>query len=427
MIGDMYQFLSTVNEIERNTNANVSKSLFLLYFPRFSKYIDNPLRNNMQVKILSGNLKLVKQLDEMICSLVRTRYIDLNEYKQKILTKNQLPTHVEKLIYERELKNNPVFRTIMCTLITDSRFQQGVRELNSVGNIGNMYNKLATSTPAINNNTLLNSFWMNQQNSRATAAALNIITSNYMKDLEKVRMNEELDHNNEELDMILSGRMGNELRDENANNTNVNNTSSMINNSSITTDSYLGDSPFLIEPNQVRPSTGRMNAALDHTGNSTAAFNYDDSTASNADFLYLSSNASLGGLMSPFASVSLNNPLQNQFSVSGHQSTPQHQRPSPSNSQSAVGYRTSTSQLISPVGSSINKYAMDNKMFTTPNAAPGVSTHSSASALKSHLLTPPPSASVSRTNVVGYRNSDQRYLISLFKQDNVLILYLKLD
>lgn len=218
MIGDLCKFIEHVHKV---IDPNIAKSLFSLYFPRFSNYIDNPLKKYLNVKILAANLIHVQELDNMILKLIHTRYNDLNEYKQKILTRSNLPSYVESLIYENDFLMNPKNKSILIGLINDVQFQKKMKEINSL-NLNNY--KLATSTPALTT-SLLNSFLLNQQNGQNTTTSnasfnnsnnstfLNQssslleqsqisnknYTSKYLKNLEKVKINKDLDN---EIDLI---------------------------------------------------------------------------------------------------------------------------------------------------------------------------------------------------------------------------------
>jgi hypothetical protein len=185
----------------------------------------------------------VQELDSMIVKLIRTRYNDLNDYKQRVLTKSNLPSYVESLIYDNDFLSNPRNHNIFIGLINDAQFQKKLRDLSNL-NLNNY--KLATSTPALTS-SLLNTFIVNQngfmdsnnnnnnsnyqsagpidhnatmnhrnssssnnnnasfrQNENYHHPNLNNIsninnTSIYMKRLEKVRINKDLDHNDFDL------------------------------------------------------------------------------------------------------------------------------------------------------------------------------------------------------------------------------------
>ncbi len=200
------------------------------------------MKKYFNAKILAANLVHVQELDNMIVKLIRTRYNDLNEYKQKILTQSNLPSYVENLIYESgDFLSNPRNQNILIGLINDFSFQKKLRDLSNL-NL-NSYAKLATSTPALTS-SLLNTFLVNQNTSgflnnnnnninnqsglgntsMNQSMSMNVRnasfkqhdfnnnsmsnknnTSNYMRRLEKVRINKDLDHNDFDLSAVESG------------------------------------------------------------------------------------------------------------------------------------------------------------------------------------------------------------------------------
>ena len=111
----------------------------------------------------------VQELDNMILKLIRTRYNDLNEYKQKILTRSNLPSYVDSLVYDNgDFLSNPRNKNILLGLINDVQFQKKLRELNSL-NLSQF--KLAPqSTPALGT-SMLNTF--NEQASNNSTSCNN--------------------------------------------------------------------------------------------------------------------------------------------------------------------------------------------------------------------------------------------------------------
>lgn len=63
-------------------------------------HIENPLKKYLSPKILKTNLSRVKYVDEIIRSLIKSRYSNLDEYKEKILTGVKLPSYVKSLLSE---------------------------------------------------------------------------------------------------------------------------------------------------------------------------------------------------------------------------------------------------------------------------------------------------------------------------------------
>jgi len=51
-------------------------------------------------KLLTSNIHLIKKVDEMIISLIKTRYTNVEEYKEKIIGGNGLPTYISNLLKE---------------------------------------------------------------------------------------------------------------------------------------------------------------------------------------------------------------------------------------------------------------------------------------------------------------------------------------
>jgi len=79
-IADVYNFIEHISNIK---TPELAKALFLLYFPRFNNYIDNSLSLYIVPKLLKSNLHLVKKADDMIVAIIRTRYTNVEEYKEK--------------------------------------------------------------------------------------------------------------------------------------------------------------------------------------------------------------------------------------------------------------------------------------------------------------------------------------------------------
>jgi hypothetical protein len=63
-------------------------------------HIENPLKKYLSPKILKTNLSRVKYVDDIIRSLIKSRYSNLDEYKEKILTGTKLPSYVKSLLSE---------------------------------------------------------------------------------------------------------------------------------------------------------------------------------------------------------------------------------------------------------------------------------------------------------------------------------------
>jgi hypothetical protein len=97
MIGDVYKFLEYVTKTQQTI---VAKALFLIYFPRFSAFIDNPLKDFIKIKILKSNLNLIKRVDDTITSLINSRYPNINEYKQQIQRGLSLPSYIRTILKE---------------------------------------------------------------------------------------------------------------------------------------------------------------------------------------------------------------------------------------------------------------------------------------------------------------------------------------
>lgn len=102
MIGDVCKFIEYIHSIEV---PDLAKALFLLYFPRFNNYIENTLGIILVPKLLKSNIHLIKKVDDMIISLVKTRYTNVEDYKEKILRGNGLPSYISKLLKENNFWN----------------------------------------------------------------------------------------------------------------------------------------------------------------------------------------------------------------------------------------------------------------------------------------------------------------------------------
>jgi len=100
MIGDVYKFIEHVSKIDQ---CMVARALFLIYFPRFGSFIENPLKEIINIKILKSNLNVIRCVDETIVSLITTRYANINDYKDKIHRGIMLPSHIRSLLKENNL------------------------------------------------------------------------------------------------------------------------------------------------------------------------------------------------------------------------------------------------------------------------------------------------------------------------------------
>lgn len=100
MIGDVYKFLEHVSKIEQSM---VARALFLIYFPRFSGFIENPLKELIRIKILKSNVNVVRRVDETIIALITSRYPNIDDYKEKIQRGTMLPSYIRTLLKENNL------------------------------------------------------------------------------------------------------------------------------------------------------------------------------------------------------------------------------------------------------------------------------------------------------------------------------------
>ena len=78
----------------------------MLCYIGFSAYLDNPLKNSLPPKILKANIPRIKCVDDIIVSLIRSRYTNLNEYKQKIRSGTELPSYIRSLLNENNYWQN---------------------------------------------------------------------------------------------------------------------------------------------------------------------------------------------------------------------------------------------------------------------------------------------------------------------------------
>jgi hypothetical protein len=67
--------------------------------------MDNPLRQFTRVCILKSNLSRIKHMDEIVRTLIKTRYTNLEEYKSKIQSCSNLPSYLQTLLFERNYYN----------------------------------------------------------------------------------------------------------------------------------------------------------------------------------------------------------------------------------------------------------------------------------------------------------------------------------
>ena len=70
----------------------------MLSFVGFCNYVKNPLQSKLNLPLLRSNLEIVKNVDITIRNLVKTRYTNLNNYKEKIMSAIELPTYIRTLL-----------------------------------------------------------------------------------------------------------------------------------------------------------------------------------------------------------------------------------------------------------------------------------------------------------------------------------------
>jgi hypothetical protein len=112
----------------------------------------------------------------MIVKLICTRYNDLKEYRQKILTRHNLPSYVDSLLDSECFSstslngsNNQTNKNLFMALINDQQFQRKLADIKELGmnnhdSTKTQTSSIATSTPAIHSNSLLNTFLQQNNN-----------------------------------------------------------------------------------------------------------------------------------------------------------------------------------------------------------------------------------------------------------------------
>ena len=68
--------------------------------------MENPLKEFIQVKVLKSNVNLIKRVDDTIISLIKSRYSNIDDYKQKIMQGQGLPSYIRSLLKENNYWNN---------------------------------------------------------------------------------------------------------------------------------------------------------------------------------------------------------------------------------------------------------------------------------------------------------------------------------
>lgn len=138
--------------------------------------MDDQIRKFIKPKILAANLPLVKELDTMIVRLIKSRYSNLREYKQKILTGQDLPSYVRGLLYDAPgFWTNPANKLLVKSLTT------GLNKPRLMSPVGNKTNL---------NETILQH--KEEQNLYQTLSYLKMLQQSN-------KLNSDLDHTEEEL------------------------------------------------------------------------------------------------------------------------------------------------------------------------------------------------------------------------------------
>jgi cytoplasmic polyadenylation element-binding protein len=186
MIADVYKFIEHVQKINV---APVAKALFSLYFPRLASYIENPLKGlAICPKILKTNLSRIKLVDDIVKSLVKSRYSDLNEYKQKLIGNMSLPTYVRSLLNENHFwsPNSKLLQQLILTINLNTNNNINDNSNNNTNN--NVSPKSSTSSVASNSDKMLanNYFQFNTTSNKTTNDYLKLLHNN-------TRINNDLD------------------------------------------------------------------------------------------------------------------------------------------------------------------------------------------------------------------------------------------
>ena len=98
----------------------------------------------MQAKLLKPNVHLIQKMDDMICSLIKSRYTNLDEYKDKIVKGVNLPSYIKSLLKENNFWSIPItddlYQSVLIAPQTPLPQQQEFTKLNFDNLISNANN-----------------------------------------------------------------------------------------------------------------------------------------------------------------------------------------------------------------------------------------------------------------------------------------------
>jgi hypothetical protein len=119
----------------------------------------------MEPKLLKSNIHLIKKVDDMVISLIKSRYTNLDEYKEKILNGINLPSYIKTLLKENNFYNSDQDVFFSKDFQTND-FLNALNEEDSSSNNNNNNNNLDFEDLDfyLNTNKLLNNLNINQTN-----------------------------------------------------------------------------------------------------------------------------------------------------------------------------------------------------------------------------------------------------------------------
>jgi hypothetical protein len=117
----------------------------------------------MEPKLLKSNIHLIKKVDDMVISLIKSRYTNLDEYKEKILNGIKLPSYIKTLLKENNFYNNDQDVFFSKDFQTND-FLNALNEEDSSSNNNNNNLDFEDLDFYLNTNKLLNNLNINQTN-----------------------------------------------------------------------------------------------------------------------------------------------------------------------------------------------------------------------------------------------------------------------
>lgn len=153
----------------------------------FKRYIENPLGKYLKAKILKANESRIEKVDEIVFSLIKSRYSNLDEYKDKIIKGHKLPSYVRNLLTDNGFWN--VDATSIDSLINSANNKKHLNISSFLNSSAFVSNSNASNDEDDSTSTSSNSSGICQPFYSSSK------TNDYLKELKKsTKINNHLDH-----------------------------------------------------------------------------------------------------------------------------------------------------------------------------------------------------------------------------------------